>query len=590
MAINPLRKLRYIVRLALLAPYSKTILALQFLSGIFSFIGLPMLVPVLNYLGDAPTAHPEKYLGIVEKLLHLVGIAPSFHSILITAFVFIVLGNVLVTVSTLLAVYCLAEYARIFRKKIFEAYSKVGWLWLIDNRSGALHFAVMKEADRASQACLDAQRVIIYFVQIAVLIAVAVKISLTVTLMAMAVYGVLGLVNILSSRRIRRLGEEHGQYFLRLSNSMTTLQQNKKFFKTSLLNDQLLKPVVHLIDGLANAIKTENFVVQSYQMGSTVFAFMFLFVLMFFHKELSLGYSDLLLILAVFSRIAPNFNLFALSYATLDSCIPMYESLQQRLEDLARHQEENGTQVFDKYGPIRFEKVRFAYPNGREVFKNLNLTIRPHITTAFVGSSGVGKSTLLDLILGLLKPTEGRMLYDDIGHADLDKSSLRRITAYVAQDVTLIDGTLRENLAVRAGDVTEAKIQSILKKVGLDEVVAQMPQGLDTDIGENGVKLSGGQRQRVALARALFADPKILILDEATSALDAVSEAQIHETIRNLQKEFTIIIVSHKLSAVRLADEIFVLDEQGVCESGSYQELMDKKGKLHSFESLQRSP
>jgi ABC-type multidrug transport system fused ATPase/permease subunit len=587
MTLNPIHKLRTIGELATSTPYSGSIIFLQFLSGVFSFIGLPMLVPVLNYLGGSAPSHSEKYLGVVEKALAFIGVQSSFQSLLITAFVLIVLGNILVTLSGLLAIYSLAESTRAYRKKIFEAYSRVSWLWLVESRSGTMHFAVMKEVERASQAGLDAQRVIIYTIQITVLMGVAIKISWVVTLMAVGVFGLLGFFNSLNSKKIRRLGEQHGQSFLQLSNAMTMLQQNKKFFKTSYLNNQLLKPAVRLIDQLADFIRKENRVIQIQQIGSAVFTYLFLFVLMFFHKELSLGYADLLLVLTVFSRIAPNFNMLSLSYASIDSCIPMYESLQRRIKDLNAHEEENGARAFTKHGPIRFDHVSFAYPNGKVIFKNLNLVIKPKAITAFVGASGVGKSTLLDLVLGLLKPTEGKIYYDDIIHSELDKSSLRRITAYVAQEVTLIDGTLRENLVIRAEDLNDAKAQAILAKVGLTEIIAQMPQGLETPIGENGVKLSGGQRQRLALARALFAEPKILILDEATSALDSVSDAQIQETIKNLQNEFTIIIVSHKLSTVRLADNIFVLDG-GICESGTYQQLIDKKGKLHSFDSLQK--
>jgi ABC-type multidrug transport system fused ATPase/permease subunit len=587
MTINPVKKLQYIGRLASQAPYSKTILILQFLSGVFSFIGLPMLVPVLNYLGNSQTEHPQKYLGLVDKVLGYAGIAPSFNVLLAVAFILIIFGTVLVTICALLAVFSQSEFIKRYRREVFDAYSRVSWPWLIDSRSGELHFSVMKEVERAAQAPLDAQRVIIYLTQIIVLIAVALKISVTVTLMAMAVYGLLALWNASGSTAIRRIGEEYGHYYMRLSNAMTTLQQNKKFFKTSLLNQQLLRPILQAIDDLSGTIKRESLIVQTQQITNAVLTYLFLFVLMFFHQPLSLGYSDLLLVLAIFSRIAPNFNMVSMCYASLDGCIPMYESLQQRLGDLRRHQEENGTRPF-KEGAIRFEHAAFAYPNGKVVFKDLYLTIRPNTTTAFVGSSGVGKSTLLDLLLGLLKPTGGHIYYGDVPHHELDKSSLRKITAYVAQDVTLVNGTLRENLAIRAADLEEGRIQSVIKKVGLDEVIAQMPQGLDTPVGENGVKLSGGQKQRVALARALFAEPKILILDEATSSLDSASESQIQQTIRNLQKELTIIIVSHKLSSVRYADDIFVLDNYGVCECGNYEQLLEKKGKLHFFDSLQQ--
>lgn len=576
-SINPVRKLRQIGHLASLAPYCKIILVLQVLSGLFSFIGLPMLVPVLNYIGDNQTAHPEKYLGIIENILLSIGIQPNFQNILIIAFVFIVLGSVLVMISALLAVYSLADLGKIYREKIFDAYSRVSWPWLLESKSGDLHFAIMKEVDRASQASLDAQRVIIYVIQVGILLAIAIKISIYATIMAVFIYGILGVVNRTNAQRIRALGEQHGKDFQRLSNTITTLQQNRKFFKTSLLNHRLIKPVVILIDRLAYSIKRENFMVQGQQIANLLVAYLFLFILMFFHKDFNLGYSDLLLILAIFSRIAPNFNLLIQAYSSLDGCIPMWESLHRRLEDLHRHEEQNGTQAFDEHDPIRFEKVNFVYPNGKVIFENLDLSIEPKKTTVFIGSSGIGKSTLLDLILGLQVPTQGTVFYGNIPHSELDKSTLRRKAAYVTQEVTLVDGTLLENLSIRTEEFDDAKIQSVLKKVGLDAVIAQMPQGSETIIGENGVKLSGGQRQRIAIGRALFMDPQILILDEATSNLDIESESAILETIKNLKDEFTVIIVTHRISSMRFADKIYMLEDGGISKSGSYEELFDRQ-------------
>ena len=144
----------------------------------------------------------------------------------------------------------------------------------------------------------------------------------------------------------------------------------------------------------------------------------------------------------------------------------------------------------------------------------------------------------------------------------------------------MIDGSFLENITVGLADVSEEVVMDIIRKVGLDEVVRDLSDGLKTHIGENGVKLSGGQRQRVALARALLMEPEILILDEATSALDLESEKIIQDTIKKLHNELTIIIVTHKISAVRFADKIYVIEDKSICESGSYDELMDKKRKV----------
>ena len=234
---------------------------------------------------------------------------------------------------------------------------------------------------------------------------------------------------------------------------------------------------------------------------------------------------------------------------------------------------------------IENKNVSFNYPGNKNVFEDLNLEIQLNKTIAFVGSSGSGKSTLLDLVLGLLEPSKGNIFYGSLNHKEIDKNTLRSLVSYVSQQTTLMDASFRENVTIGIDDISDEEIYSVLKRVCLDDVVANLSEGLDTHIGEDGVKLSGGQRQRIALARALLMNPKFLILDEATSALDFESEKIILQTIQNLKEELTIIIVTHKLSSVRFADKICVLENGKVCESGTYDELKQANGKFASLDA-----
>lgn len=258
------------------------------------------------------------------------------------------------------------------------------------------------------------------------------------------------------------------------------------------------------------------------------------------------------------------------------------------MNELRKNKEVYGGEVFQYDKPIFFEDVNFSYPDSGRVIRNITIEINPFQSVAFVGSSGGGKSTILDLILGLLKPESGTIYYGDIPHHQLDIVDFRKRVAYVSQETTLLDGTLLENLAIGYSEATEELLKDICKKVRIDKFINELPKGLQTEIGENGIKLSGGQRQRVALGRALFMTPKILILDEATSDLDTETEMLIHETIKNLHQSMTIIIVAHRLSTVKSADMIYVIEDGCVCEAGTYSELLDKKGRLYHLNSLQQ--
>ena len=221
------------------------------------------------------------------------------------------------------------------------------------------------------------------------------------------------------------------------------------------------------------------------------------------------------------------------------------------------------------------------------VLKNVNLEINPLSSIAIVGGSGAGKSTLLDLFLGLLKPTSGVVHYGDIHHEELDIETLRGKVAYVSQDTTLLDGSLLYNLTITNPEVNETEVKDVCRKAQLNDFINKLPEGLATEIGENGIKLSGGQRQRVALARALMTNPEILILDEATSQLDSETERFIQQAIKELHKKLTIIIVAHRLSTVRFADTVYVLEKGKIVEQGTYVELLEQKGRLYELDELQ---
>jgi len=205
----------------------------------------------------------------------------------------------------------------------------------------------------------------------------------------------------------------------------------------------------------------------------------------------------------------------------------------------------------------------------------------------FVGTSGAGKSTMLDLALCLLRPRAGTIFYGDIPHYKLDVFAFRKNVGYVSQDVTLLDGTLKENLTIGYSGADDQLTKDICKKIQIDKLLNELPNGLQTEIGENGIKLSGGQRQRVALGRALLMRPKILVLDEATSDLDMETEMLVQEALKQFAKSMTIIVVAHRLSTIKSADMIYVIDDGLVCEAGTYSELLDKKGRLYYLDSLQ---
>jgi ABC transporter fused permease/ATP-binding protein len=231
-------------------------------------------------------------------------------------------------------------------------------------------------------------------------------------------------------------------------------------------------------------------------------------------------------------------------------------------------------------GAVAFEAVRFAYPSrpDQPVLRDVSLTVEPGQTVALVGPSGAGKSTLVALLLRFHDVVAGAVRFEGIDVRELALAELRRAMALVAQEPVLLSGTIRDNIAFARPEASMAEVERAARDAHADGFIARFPAGYDTLVGERGVKLSGGQKQRIAIARAILADPRVLVLDEATSSLDAESEALVQDALTRLMRGRTTLVIAHRLSTVRDADRIVVLDGGRVCEEGSHESLMRAGG------------
>lgn len=241
-------------------------------------------------------------------------------------------------------------------------------------------------------------------------------------------------------------------------------------------------------------------------------------------------------------------------------------------------------------GEIRFEHVEFRYPDGESpVVRDFDLEVKPGESIALVGHSGAGKSTVLNLVIGFVRPTGGRILLDGRDMMAVDLRTYRRFISVVPQESILFEGSVRENVTYGLNNVRDAVVESALRDANAWEFVQNLADGVETHIGERGAKLSGGQRQRLAIARALIRNPRVLILDEATSALDSESEALIQEALGRLMKGRTTFIVAHRLSTIRNAHRIVVLEDGQIVEIGSHVELMALGGVYARMQAIQES-
>ena len=237
-------------------------------------------------------------------------------------------------------------------------------------------------------------------------------------------------------------------------------------------------------------------------------------------------------------------------------------------------------------GALLFDRIGFSY-DGRPALDGITLDIPAGQTVALVGGTGAGKSTLLKLLLRFIDPGHGRILLDDMDIAALDPAALRRTIGYVAQEPFLTDGSVAENIAYGEHAPDPTKVEAAARAAEAHEFIAALPQGYASAVGERGANLSGGQRQRIALARALYRDPAILVLDEATSAVDNETEAAIQRSLARISHQRTTVIVAHRLSTVRQADAIHVLEQGRIIESGTHDQLLERNGAYAALWRLQ---
>jgi ATP-binding cassette subfamily B protein len=320
-----------------------------------------------------------------------------------------------------------------------------------------------------------------------------------------------------------------------------------------------------------------------------IFQFLCLLVTAYMAFKGLIKIGDVVMFQGFFAMIINSVNAIINVFPELNRGIDSIHSLGEILECPDIEVNEGKEMVTKVNGHFKFENVDFNYSADDTTLQNINLEVIPGECIAFVGESGSGKSTLMNLIIGYRRPTSGCIMLDGVDMQEMDLRTTRRFLAVVPQNTLLFSGSIRENIlyGLERSDVSEEELQAVIHMARLDLVVDQLPDGVDTFIGEHGDKLSGGQRQRIAIARAMIRNPKVIIFDEATSALDIESEKHIQESVDTMIKGRTTFIVAHRLTTIQKADRIVVMQKGSIAEIGTPAELMEKNGIYSKMVAMQ---
>lgn len=388
-------------------------------------------------------------------------------------------------------------------------------------------------------------------------------------------------------RENRQYRTENEQLSARITDMLTMIPVTKAHGLENTEIDRIGDNIRHVASsGLQMDKTTAKFGSWHWVVGTMLSTSCLLFTgLLAYFGHIEVG--DIVLYQSYFSAISGQAQMLINIFPMLNTGMEALRSLSEIM--LSDEIEDNRDKIRLRYvhGSVQFEDVSYHYPNTRQdVVSHLNLDVSPGQCVAFVGASGSGKTTIMNMIIGFLQATDGVVKIDGKPIGLLHLQEYRKFLSVVPQNSILFTGTIRQNILYGLPDVSDEKLNEIIDRANIREFVDRLPDGLDTIIGEHGDKLSGGQKQRISIARALIRDPRIIILDEATSALDNISEYEVQKAMNELMKGRTTFIVAHRLSTIRNADLIVVMKDGCCIEQGSYEELMELHGEFYQLQKL----
>jgi ATP-binding cassette subfamily C protein len=527
--------------------------------GLAEGIGVSSLLPFLARASagvqDAPASPLERW---VTDGVRAVGLEPTMGVYVWLIVAGVSLKAVLLLLANRQAGYCVARMATDLRLDLLHSLLRTRWHYYVHQRLGALANAYAAEAQRAADAYLRATTMASLVVQAVVYLVVALLVSRQVALLAMGAGFLMGLCLSGLVRMTRRAGAKQTVLMKQLVGRLTDTLQAVKPLK-AMGREMLVGPLLaHGTQRLNKALRRQ--VLSREALKALQGPAIMVFIVIGVYAAVTVADTPLstVIMLALLSQqIISGTGKVQREYQEMVRGESAYWSIRATIAEAQAAQEVlPGTRPPSLSTGISLENVGFAY-DGERVFGGVDVTIPAGQLTVIVGASGAGKTTLVDVIIGLAQPVEGEVRVDDTPLGDIDAARWRAIIGYVPQETLLLHESIHANVTLGDAAISHAAIHQALAAAGASEFIAALPDGLDTVVGERGLRLSGGQRQRIALARALVRDPKLLILDEATTALDPATEADICATLRRLRGEVTLLAICHQSALIDIADRVY---------------------------------
>jgi ATP-binding cassette subfamily C protein len=551
--------------------------------------GLLLLFPLLSQVGlEVPSAGAGAPAELGPKLLGWLGLPSTMASILGLYLAAIVVRSSLARWSAIAIVAIHNDVAAGLRRRLYRAVVNSEWRFLSRGLRADFVHTLTNLVDQVRLATYSFLNLAVEAAVAAIYVLFALQVSAVSAAIALVSGVILWALLSTKARAARRTGDAMVQVSGRLHAAITEHLAGMKTAKCYGMLGQQYAAFARLVDESrqvnVDATRQHTEVRWWFEIGAAGIMSALMLVLV---QVVAMPNGGIVMLLIVFFRLLPRASVIQANYLSLVRALPAFSAVDAARAacEAAGERLPTGAAPARLSESLRLERVCFGYRRDTApVLQDLDLVIRAGETTAIVGPSGAGKSTVADLILGLIRPETGALMIDDVPLTPERLDSWRHAIGYVEQDTFLFHDTVRANLLWAEPGAGEDAIWQALRLADADELVARLPDGLETVVGDRGSLLSGGERQRLALARALLRNPSILILDEPTSNLDAESEDCIARMIDGLHGRVTIVLITHRLRLARRADVIHVLDSGRVVESGTWDDLVaDERGRFRAL-------
>jgi ATP-binding cassette subfamily C protein len=564
--------------------YTIVMLLALLLAGLMEGIGLSMMLPLIGIAIGRPTgaeplpaAEDDAAHSMLERLVAdvfaAIDITPTLGMLLIVIIVSVTLKSGLMLLAKKQIGYTVARVATDLRIELLKALRVSRWQYFIRQPLGSLANSIATETSRTSLAYKNGVLMTAEFFQALVYCIMAFLVSWKATIISLAAGFIILYAMKTFLKKSRRAGKRQTDLTKSLLSLLTDSLQSIKPLRAMArenASDHLLeKKTIRLNKALQKQVLNKEFIVAFQQILVTIFLAGGIYVLLTSWK---ITLASVMVLAFLVARLLKRLNKVQERYQGMIINESAYWSLQDILQTVKSEQEEIGgdrTPVLKR--EIKLENVTFAFDEHR-VLQNISVKFLKGRITAIVGPSGSGKTTLVDMVTGLLRPHQGEVWIDDLPLDQVNLRSWRRMIGYIPQETILLHDTVLNNVTLGDPGLSAADVQEALRAAGASEFVNNMPQAMQSMVGERGGKLSGGQRQRIAIARALVHKPKLLILDEATTGLDPESEASVCKTLQQLRGELTILAISHQTALIEIADETYRIEDGQIFQADNTSE------------------